>query len=76
MLDVVALWIGRVVMALFAWSVVAGLAAVIIRETWVHVIRPVHLLADYQEWRRAKASGAWQWPRVTERPTTQEGPKP
>ena len=61
----VALITGYAVMGMGGLIVIAFISAVIMRLFWIHVVRPAHLMADYQEWRRAKASGAWRWPRVT-----------
>lgn len=61
----IALVIGYGVMSLGALMILAFIAAILLRLVWTYVVRPVHLMADYQEWRRAKSSGAWRWPRVT-----------
>lgn len=63
--DRIALLIGYAIMWLLAGAVVTAALAALMRQVWLHVIRPAHLLADYQEWRMAKARGLWRWPEIT-----------
>lgn len=71
--DRIAMIVGYGIMWLSASAIVTLAAGVLMQQVWVRVIRPAHLMADYQEWRRAKASGAWQWPRIVTPATPPDG---
>lgn len=68
--DRVAMIVGYAVMWLSVAALLTAVAGILFQQVWARVIRPAHLMADYQEWRRAKASGAWQWPRIVSRKET------
>lgn len=67
MSDRIAMLIGYGVMWLSAGAILTAMLGVLMHQVWARVILPVYLLAEYHEWRRAKASGAWQWPRIVSR---------
>jgi hypothetical protein len=67
MSDLIALWIGRGVMGLAGLAVLTFLGWLALQFAWAAVIRPAVQLADFHQWRRAKANGSWQEPRILSR---------